>query len=84
MSCCELWDKARQAGTDCDGYTELLCNYGNHSWFIGRNLPPISFCPWCGSDNAPKGLQQPDGEYTFNNGFGTISQSAPGEQTISP
>ena len=52
--CCELWAKAQEGGTDSEGYGSLV----NHSSFddsqTDRNaymglLPPVSFCPWCGT-----------------------------------
>lgn len=44
--CCESWEKAHESGTDNEMYGSLVCN-GRQ---IGASdLPPVNFCPWCGS-----------------------------------
>ena len=51
--CCDAFGKATDDGTDNEGYGRLLMDRGNGStWAIGCDLPPIAFCPWCGSKPA--------------------------------
>lgn len=45
--CCDAWRKARQSGSDNEGWSALI------HWFdgfpcMGCGLPPVRFCPWCG------------------------------------
>jgi hypothetical protein len=55
--CCEVFAKARERGTDAEGYGEEITvtepgyppeEYPAH-YEIGHDLPPIRFCPWCGT-----------------------------------
>lgn len=58
--CCSMWEKARQKGTDCEGYQELiwedktfddeLSDDKPHIGNIGSStdFPPLKYCPWCG------------------------------------
>jgi hypothetical protein len=43
--CCETWAKAHESGTDNEGYGSLIAE----GLRIGYELPPVRFCPWCGS-----------------------------------
>jgi hypothetical protein len=65
MPCCEPWRKAHEWETDNEMYGRLIhCNDetdGRHAApypTIGSDLPPVKFCPWCGSPkNAPPAEQ---------------------------
>lgn len=46
--CCEIWAKAHEQGTASEGY-EWLVDYEGNEPHIGNGLPPVRFCPWCGS-----------------------------------
>ena len=55
-SCCESWGKAQLPGTDNEEWEEVLKRGWdddkedhNNEWYIGSNLPPVKFCPWCGA-----------------------------------
>lgn len=46
--CCDDFEVARQQGTDCEGWQELII-VETGKWRIGwENLEPIKHCPWCG------------------------------------
>ena len=49
MNCCEDMEKARQCGTDNEGFGPLVTGLR-----IGMELPEIRFCPWCGICTFPK------------------------------
>jgi hypothetical protein len=61
---CDAFVKAQQRGTDNEGYDQLIYRYsadllkkhpflgGDPRWSVGSELPPIHFCPWCGSKLA--------------------------------
>ena len=55
MNCCDAFQQAFKMGSDNEGYSVLFSEYdlrsGNKDGniHIGYGLPPISFCPWCGS-----------------------------------
>ena len=44
--CCTEFEVAMGRGTDSDGYGPHIDYRGG--WFLGNNLAPINFCPWCG------------------------------------
>ena len=59
--CCPEWEKARQKGTDCEGWRELIwaiskedpCEIYDDKPHIGNigsktDFPPLKYCPWCG------------------------------------
>ena len=56
--CCYNFAAARQSGTDNEGYGRLVDDSDN-SWFIGRDLPPIRHCPWCGVELKIPPQEQP-------------------------
>lgn len=45
--CCDAWAKAHEWRTDNEGYGELV--YYEDGARIGKDLPPVKFCPWCAS-----------------------------------
>jgi len=44
---CPQFIAAQQAGTDNEMYGALLYSDAD-GWAMGCDLPPISYCPWCG------------------------------------
>ena len=54
--CCDEWAKARQKGTDCEGFNsliwddEIMRDDKPHIGNIGSrtDFPPLRYCPWCG------------------------------------
>jgi hypothetical protein len=46
--CCRTWKTACGPGTDNEGYSSLVCDIGGDEE-IGLDLPPVRFCPWCGT-----------------------------------
>lgn len=46
---CDEFKKAREPGTDNEGYMAAICLTDNKTGFeIGLIENPIKFCPWCG------------------------------------
>ena len=45
--CCYLFDNARKSGTDNEGHGKLIHRF-NGKYFIGCDLQPMVYCPWCG------------------------------------
>lgn len=55
-TCCAPWEAAKQHGTDSEGFSALISadDLDNTGLIrIGCDLPPVSFCPWCGSMIIP-------------------------------
>jgi hypothetical protein len=50
--CCDAFSKAMTNGTDNEAWGAAihLDQEGAH-YKIGLGLPPLRFCPWCGSDS---------------------------------
>lgn len=49
VDCCPAFRKARQVGTDNEGFSSAVqVTDDRKHWTIGSNLPYISYCPWCG------------------------------------
>ncbi len=48
-SCCANFAHAQEDGTDNEGWGKLIDYYGANDANIGSDLPPIKFCPWCGT-----------------------------------
>lgn len=55
-NCCETWLKAQTDGTDNEGCYSLIHENKDATslslwgkWQMGYNLPPVKFCPWCGT-----------------------------------
>ena len=49
IACCDLWAIACAEGTDNEGYGSLVYPDGeNGDLYIGKDLPRVNFCPWCG------------------------------------
>ena len=48
LECCEPMIKAQESGTDNEAYGALISYYGGNDAGVGCDLPPITFCPWCG------------------------------------
>lgn len=46
--CCDAWAKAHEWGTDNEGHLALIY-YRDDKPRIGSDLPPVQFCPWCGT-----------------------------------
>jgi hypothetical protein len=51
--CCAEFAKAREWGSDNEGYGELVEDHLPSEppglYTIGTGLRPIKFCPWCGT-----------------------------------
>jgi len=45
-TCCAEFRAAMLAGTDNEGYMELI--EWRQGWMMGSTLPAMRFCPWCG------------------------------------
>ncbi len=55
MNCCKDFELAQEVETDNAGFGTLL--HGDpmdktNAWFIGYELKPIKFCPWCGKTTS--------------------------------
>jgi len=48
IGCCMPMIQAQQAGTDNEAYGALVSCSIEMIIEIGCDLPPITFCPWCG------------------------------------
>lgn len=49
-TCCTDFDRARERGTVDAGYGQLAYRaFDEGPWFIGCDLAPLRFCPWCGA-----------------------------------
>lgn len=48
LSCCDPMKNAQQDGTDSEGWQSLIEMFDN-GFEMGLGLPPILFCPWCGT-----------------------------------
>lgn len=46
--CCDTWEQSKEAGTDNELYGAVTMHFDGE-WCVGLNLPPVKFCPWCGS-----------------------------------
>ena len=46
--CCKSMADAFESGTDAEGYGPCL-RISDDEVIVGIELPPISYCPWCGS-----------------------------------
>jgi len=44
---CQAFNDAQLAGTDNEAYGALI-RFWDGEWKAGCDLPPITFCPWCG------------------------------------
>ena len=55
-SCCETWAKARERGTDNEGYEALVLLNDEHDPVIGMGPDGkgfvVKFCPWCGAQKG--------------------------------
>ncbi len=45
--CCDEFIRARQSGTDNEAFGKLIHLIASE-YFMGSDLAPISYCPWCG------------------------------------
>lgn len=50
-ACCASYVAARQPGSDNEYYRSAIHGDGDERR-IGAELPPISFCPWCGASKV--------------------------------
>ncbi len=50
-NCCTTFDRAQQSGTDNEGYGRLMWVHAGIA-SMGCGLPPIDYCPWCGTPIA--------------------------------
>ena len=48
LGCCFPMIDAQQAGTDNEAYGSLVSYSLEGIAEMGCDLPPITFCPWCG------------------------------------
>lgn len=49
LDCCMAMIQAQQSGTDNEMYGALVRYYDpDNTVWMGCDLPPITFCPWCG------------------------------------
>ena len=46
--CCKEFKDATREGTDNEGYGSLIQTFKPGEWFVGCNLEPLKYCPWCG------------------------------------
>jgi len=44
---CKEWDNASERGTDHEGYGPAITG-NTDGFYVGCDVPPIRFCPWCG------------------------------------
>lgn len=48
LGCCMAMIQAQQSGTDNEAYGSAVSYSVEGIAEIGCQLPPITFCPWCG------------------------------------
>ena len=51
LTCCAAMKRAQEEGTDGEGYMEAISwdDYPEVGYQISAQLPPIQWCPWCGT-----------------------------------
>jgi hypothetical protein len=45
--CCLEFDRAREVGSDSEGYGRLI-HHWDGKYVMGTDMLPILYCPWCG------------------------------------
>ena len=50
---CGNFEKAKEEGTDNEGYIPLVYE-NNYQWYMGSDMPRITYCPWCGEKTNTK------------------------------
>ena len=47
--CCRAFDNALEEGTDAERLGAMIQHESYGGFTVSETLPPIAFCPWCGS-----------------------------------